>query len=337
MNQQEIIEVKNLLASRKNIVIVSHKNPDGDAIGSSLGMYNYLLRKKHRVSVVVPNEYPQFLNWLSGTDSVIEYSKSPEKAETLIRKADIIFCLDFNSLKRIGDLGPLVSKSKAIKILIDHHLQPEKFPDYMLSDKRSSSTAQLVYDFIVSLGDRKLLNSKSAICLYTGIMTDTLSFRIGTTSSHTHRVAAELIDAGAKNVLAYTKVFDTNTENKIRLLGYCLSKEMKVLAEYNTAFIALSANDLTKFHFQKGDTEGVVNYPLSLEGICFSAFFTEQNGSIRMSFRSKGTFDVNKFARKHFNGGGHMNAAGGESDLTLDEAVMKFVNILADYKAELLR
>jgi phosphoesterase RecJ-like protein len=289
------------------------------------------------VNIITPNGYPDFLKWLPGDEKVLEYSESADKCDALVKKADVIFCLDFNMLRRIEKLGEQVKKSKAKKILIDHHLQPERFAHYMLSEKRSCSTAQLVFDFINMLGEKNLINKKAANCLYTGIMTDSLNFKINTTSAHTHRVVAELIEAGAQNSLAYEKVFDTNSENRIRLLGHCLVKEMKVLKEYNAAFIALSASDLKKYNFQKGDTEGVVNYPLSIEGIKFSAFFTQQKDEIRISFRSKGSFDVNTFARKHFNGGGHLNAAGGDAKTTLDEAVTKFVNLLPEYKEELVK
>jgi phosphoesterase RecJ-like protein len=337
MTHAEYQEIKDLLSVRKTIAILTHKNPDGDAMGSSLGLYNYLLRKGHRTYVITPNEYPSFLHWLPGNDKVIEYSENPTRVETLLKKADIIFCLDFNALRRIDKLGALVKKSKAIKILIDHHLQPEKFSHYIMCDKQSCSTAQLVFDFIVALGDKKLINKKIANCLYTGIMTDSLNFKISTTTPHTHRVVADLIEAGAQNTLAYANIYENNTESRIRLIGHCLVKEMKVLKEYNTAFIALSASDLKKFNFQKGDTEGVVNYPLSIEGIRFSALFTEMKNEIKISFRSSGKFDVNKFARKHFNGGGHLNAAGGEAHTTLDEAITKFVNILPEYRDELLK
>lgn len=337
MTHQDIEEIKELLSTRKSIVIVTHKNPDGDAMGSSLGLYNYLLRKKHRVKVVTPNGYPAFLQWLPGDDKVIEHSENPDRAEALIKKANVIFCLDFNALRRIDKVGPLVKKTKAIKILIDHHLQPEKFAHYMMCDKKSCSTSQLVFDFIMLLGDKKLINRRVVNCLYTGIMTDTLNFKISTTSARTHKIVAELIEAGAQNSLAYSNVFDTYTEDRVRLLGHCLGKEMKVLKEYNASFIALSKSDLKKFNFQRGDTEGFVNYPLSIDGIKFSALFMEMSDEIKISFRSKGNFDVNKFARKHFSGGGHANAAGGEAHGSLDDAVLKFVSILPQYKDSLLK
>ncbi len=337
MTNQDIAEIKELLASRKSIVIVTHKNPDGDAMGSSLGLYNFLVRKNHSVKVVTPNGYPAFLQWLPGDDKVIEHSESPERAENALKNADLIFCLDFNALRRIDKLGPLVKKAKAIKILIDHHLQPEKFAKYIMSDKKSCSTSQLLYDFISALGEKNLINKKIANCLYAGIMTDTLNFKIATTSANTHRIVGELMDAGAQNTLAYSKIFDTYNEDRMRLLGHSLVKEMKVLKEYNASFIALSRSDLKKHNFQKGDTEGFVNYPLSIEGIKFSALFMEMPDEIKISFRSKGNFDVNKFARKNFSGGGHANAAGGETHGSLDEAVTKFVSLLPEYKDQLLK
>jgi phosphoesterase RecJ-like protein len=337
MTHQDIEEMKVLLATRKRIVIVTHKNPDGDAMGSSLGLYNYLIRKNHSVKVVTPNSYPAFLQWLPGDDKVIEHAESPDRAEAAIRNAELIFCLDFNALRRIEEVGPLIKKAKAIKILIDHHLQPENFAKYVLSDKRSCSTSQLIFDLITSLGEKNLINKKIANCLYAGIMTDTLNFKIATTTAKTHRVVADLIDAGAQNTLAYSKIFDTYNEDRMRLLGHSLVKEMKVLKDFNVSFIALSRSDLKKYNFRKGDTEGFVNYPLSIEGIKFSAFFMEMPDEIKISFRSKGNFDVNQFARKHFSGGGHANAAGGETHGSLDEAVTRFVNLLPEYKDKLLK
>ena len=336
MTFQETEEIKELLSKRKNIVIVTHKNPDGDAMGSSLGLYNYLLKKGHRVKVVTPNSYPVFLHWLPGNEFVLDFEKQSDKASSVIKNAHIIFCLDFNALKRIGQVGELVRKSKAIKVLIDHHPQPERFARYMISDKRSSSTSQLVFDFIAGMGDKDLVNRKMANCLYTGIMTDTLNFKIPTTTAATHQIVAELIRAGAQNTLAYSMIFDTYTEDRVRMLGYSLDREMKVLKEYNAAFIALNRSSLEKFNFRKGDTEGFVNYPLSIEGIRFSALFLELQDEIKISFRSKGDFDVNQFARKHFNGGGHANAAGGEEHVSLDEAISKFIAILPVYKEKLL-
>jgi phosphoesterase RecJ-like protein len=335
LNATQIKEIKTLLSEPKKIVIVTHWSPDGDAMGSSLGLYNYLIKKKHTVTVITPNDYPSFLSWLPGNKKVIDFSAKAKPAKVAVAKANIIFCLDFNSLKRINDLGLEVAKSKAVKCIIDHHLQPEDFADYMLHNVKSSSTCELIYDFIELMGDKKALNKDIANCLYTGIMTDTGSFRFPSTSSKTHRVVAELMEAGAENSSIHNRIYDDNTEDKLRLLGFCLAEKLTVVKECKTAFFNLRADELRRFNYKKGDTEGLVNYALSIEGICFAAFFVERDGEIKTSFRSKGDFNVNLFARKHFNGGGHANAAGGMSDLTLDETIIKFVSLLGGYKKEL--
>lgn len=336
MNTTQVKEVKALLNEPKKIVIITHWSPDGDAMGSSLGLYNYLIQKKHKVTVITPNDYPSFLFWLPGNKHVINNSLKPAIARKAVAKADIIFCLDFNSLKRIDTLGDEVAKAKkAVKFIIDHHLQPEDFADYMLHSIEACSTCELVYDLIELMEDKKLLNKAIANCLYTGIMTDTGSFRFPSTTSKTHRIIAGLIDAGANNAEIHDRVYDGNSEEKIKLLGYCLAEKLTVLQEYSTAFFSLRDDELKRFDYKKGDTEGVVNYALSIAGIRFAAFFVERDGEVKTSFRSKGSFNVNLFARKHFNGGGHANAAGGSADLTLDETVIKFVSLLPDYKTKL--
>ncbi|MES2593200.1 MAG: DHH family phosphoesterase [Bacteroidota bacterium] len=335
MNAKQVKEVKTLLSTPKNIVIVTHWSPDGDAMGSSLGLYNYLIQKKHKVTVIAPNEYPSFLFWLPGNKKVVDFTADPKVAKAAVAKANIVFCLDFNSLKRINALGDEVGKSKALKFIIDHHLQPDDFADYMLHDVKACSTCELIYDFIELLEDKKCLNKDIANCLYTGIMTDTGSFRFPSTTSKTHRIIAELIECGAENAAIHGKIYDDNTEDKLRLLGYCLSEKLTVFKEYHTAFFNLRGDELRRYNYRKGDTEGLVNYALSIEGICFAAFFVERNGIVKTSFRSKGSFNVNVFARKHFNGGGHANAAGGMSELTLDESIIKFVSLLAENKEEL--
>ena len=336
MNSSQVKEVKALLNEPKKIVIITHWSPDGDAMGSSLGLYNYLIQKKHKVTVITPNDYPSFLFWLPGNKQVINNSLKSTPAKKAVAKADIIFCLDFNSLKRIDTLGDEVSKAKkAVKFIIDHHLQPEDFADYMLHSIEACSTCELVYDLIEIMGDKKLLNKAIANCLYTGIMTDTGSFRFPSTTSKTHRIIAGLIEAGANNSEIHDRIYDENSEEKIKLLGYCLAEKLTVLQEYSTAFFNLRDDELKRFDYKKGDTEGIVNYALSIEGIRFAAFFVERDGEVKTSFRSKGSFNVNLFARKHFNGGGHANAAGGSTDLTLDETVIKFVSLLPDYKSKL--
>lgn len=335
MNAQQTREIKALLNTPKHIVIVTHWSPDGDAMGSSLGLYNYLIQKKHKVTVITPNNYPSFLYWLAGNKKVIDFSLKARLAKLAVAKADIIFCLDFNSLKRIDALGDEVSKSSALKVMIDHHLQPEDFADYSLHSIEACSTCELIYDFIELVGDKKCINKDIANCLYTGIMTDTGSFRFPSTTAKTHRIIAELITSGAENAEIHNRIYDDNAEDKLRLLGFCLAEKLTVLKEYSTAFFSLRADELKHFNYKKGDTEGIVNYALSIEGIRFAAFFVERDGEIKTSFRSKGDFNVNLFSRKHFNGGGHANAAGGMSDLTLDETVIKFVSLLPEYKKQL--
>ncbi len=328
MKPNHVNELIDLLNKSKQIVIVTHWSPDGDAMGSSLGLYNYLIQKQHNVTVITPNDYPSFLFWMQGNDKVIDFSVSPNLAKEAVSKAELIFCLDFNALSRIDALGEEVRKSKAKKCIIDHHLQPEDFADYMLHTIKTSSTCELIYDFIVLMGDKNLINRDVANCLYTGIMTDTGSFRFPSTSPKTHRVIADLIEAGAENAEIHNRVYDNNTEDKLRLLGYSFVEKLVVLKEYGTAFFSLNAEELTRFNYKKGDTEGLVNYALSIEGIYFAVFIVERDGKVKMSFRSKGKFDVNMFARTYFSGGGHANAAGGVSELSLNDTITKLVSLL---------
>ncbi|MBA3970973.1 MAG: DHH family phosphoesterase [Bacteroidetes bacterium] len=336
MNPKQVKEVKALLSKPKNIVIVTHWSPDGDAMGSSLGLYNYLMQLKHTVTVITPNDYPSFLFWLPGNKKVIDFSKKPKPAKSAVAKADLIFCLDFNSLKRIDSLGDEVGKASAIKFIIDHHLQPEGFAKYMLHDVKACSTCELIYEFMQLMGHKKLLTKDIANCLYTGIMTDTGSFRFPSTTAKTHRIIGDLLAAGAENAEIHNRIYDGNTEDKIKLLGYSLSEKLVVMKEYKTAFFSLTAAELKKYNYRKGDTEGVVNYALSIEGIRFAAFFVERDGLIKTSFRSKGAFDVNLFSRKNFNGGGHANAAGGVSDVNMEKTLAKFTSLLPEYKKQLI-
>lgn len=335
MNALQTKEIKALLSTPKKIVIVTHWSPDGDAMGSSLGLYNYLIKKKHKVTVITPNDYPSFLFWMPGNKKVINFSLNARPAKLAVAKADLIFCLDFNSLKRIDALGDEVSKSNALTCMIDHHLQPEDFADFQLHTIEACSTCELIYDFIELMGDKKLIHKDIANCLYTGIMTDTGSFRFPSTTAKTHRIVAELITAGAENAEIHNRIYDDNAEDKLRLLGFCLADKLTVLNEYSTAFFSLRSDELKHFNYKKGDTEGIVNYALSIKGIRFSAFFVERDGEVKTSFRSKGDFNVNLFSRKHFSGGGHANAAGGMSEFTLDETVIKFVSLLPEYKKQL--
>jgi len=336
MNKKDIARVKQLLSLPKKIVIVSHKNPDGDAIGSSLGLYHFLIKLKHEVNVIMPNDYPGFLKWMPNQDIIKDYEVNKKIADGLIEEADIVFTLDFNSLERAGDMEPSLTNSDAIKIMIDHHQQPSDYATYMYSDVSICSTSQMIYHFLNMLDLGNLIDSNIGTCLYTGIMTDTGSFRFSSTTSTTHRVVADLIDSGVDNSKIHNNVYDTNSYSRLQLLG-CALNNLKVIPELKTAYITLSQKELNKYNFRKGDTEGVVNYGLSLQDIVFAAIFIEhkQEGIVKISLRSNGDFSVNDFARNHFNGGGHTNAAGGRSNLPLQQTVEKFISILPDYIKDL--
>ena len=336
MNKNDISEIKELLATPKRIVIVPHKNPDGDAIGSSLGLSHYLTGKGHETSVIAPNDYPNFLKWMPGNKHIIKYENQATKSNALIEEADIIFTLDFNALHRTGNMEIALSNANAIMILIDHHQQPDDYAKYIYSDIEMCSTCEMIFHFLEMLNDIEAINSDIASCLYAGIMTDTGSFRYASTTSTTHRVVANLIDKGANSAQIHNNVYDSNSFNRIQLLGRALNN-LKVISNLNTAYIGLSQIELTEFNFKKGDTEGFVNYGLSLTGIKLAAIFIEHKaeGIVKISFRSKGDIDVNSLARDHFEGGGHINAAGGRCNLGLSETIEKFISILPLYQNDL--
>lgn len=335
LTEADYYEIKKLLSPNKKVAILTHYSPDADAIGSSLGLQLVLEKIGCEARVIVPNEYPEFLKWMKGTDAIINFRESRELAQQRIEEAEIVFCLDFNSLDRIKELGKEVEKTKGVLIMIDHHPQPDNFVKYMLSKVTASSTSELIYEFVSELGLIEMIDVRVGECLYAGIMTDTGSFKFPSTSAKTHRVVAELMEAGLKPYLVHGEVFDNNTENKLKLLGYCLEKKMKVMPQFKTAYISLSKKELNRFKYQTGDTEGVVNYALSVKGIVMAVLIKENDECIRMSFRSKGDFSVNDFARKHFSGGGHKNAAGGNSELSLRQTVEKLEALLPDYISKL--
>ncbi|MEJ6734676.1 MAG: bifunctional oligoribonuclease/PAP phosphatase NrnA [Flavobacteriales bacterium] len=330
MNVAELNVLKEMLSSPKKIVITTHKGPDGDAIGSSLALGNYLIKKGHDVTVITPNEYPKFLKWMKGDKQVIEFCHNIKKASEITNKAEIIFCLDFNTLSRIDTFEPVVSASKAYKALIDHHQQPDTF-DFNYSDTNACSTAQMIFEFINAFDDLDYIDRDIAECIYAGILTDTGNFRFKSVTSRTHEVVAHLISKGAQTHLVNDRIYDNNSVSRLKLLGYCLNDKLEVLPEYSSAIINLTHKELDRFNFQKGDTEGVVNYALSIEGISVAAFFVERDGLVKISFRSKGDFSVNQLARDHFNGGGHINAAGGAYGSDINKAIEKFKEILPNY------
>jgi phosphoesterase RecJ-like protein len=334
----DIAELKHLLIDPKNIVITTHHKPDGDAMGSSLGLYNYLVQKGHHARVITPTDYPDFLHWMPNNPEVLIYTDKPEESKQLIEKADLIFCLDFNSLSRINEMGELVRNSPAKKVMMDHHLEPEGFDDYRHWTINACATAQLVYSFIVSImGEPQLINKDVATCLYTGIMTDSGSFRFRTTTSAVHHLVADLIDRGAENWRIHELVYDNFSENRLRFLGNCLLNKLEVLKEYNTAIISISKEELQKYHIETGDTEGIVNYALTINGVRLAALIVERPDSVKLSLRSTGEFPANEICKKYFNGGGHRNAAGGSSPESLENVLMKFKSILPDYKTLLIQ
>ncbi len=333
MNKETTLQIESLLATPKKVVIVGHKNPDGDAVGSCMGLYFFLKSLGHDAQVVMPNEYPTFLKWMPGNETIMIYERDTEKSQQLFDNAALVFTLDFNTLGRVGDLCPVLESCEAKFIMIDHHQAPDDYAVATYSDVSMSSTSEMVYHFMDALGRLDLLSAEIATNLYTGIMTDTGSFRFSSTSPATHRAIANLMEAGADGSEIHNNIYDTNTPDRLKLLGVAL-KNMTILSEYNTAFITLTQKELDDHNFKKGDTEGFVNYSLSVLGIKFAVIFIEskQDNIVKISFRSKGTFSVNEFARAHFNGGGHTNAAGGKSDKNMEDTISEFISILPTYK-----
>jgi phosphoesterase RecJ-like protein len=331
--------LKTLLASPKKVVIVTHFKPDADALGSSLGLAGYLAQKGHSVAVISPSDYPDFLTWMPGKEMVIALTKDSvvpqQKAKALIEACDVLFCLDFSSLKRINEVGEMVKTSTAKKVMIDHHLEPEKFADFEKWDVSSASTAELIFELIDEWGDRELIDQDIANCLYAGLMTDTGGFRHNNTTHKEFLIASELVSRGANPSEVAKKIYDTNSLERLRLTGYALSQKLVVLPEYNTAYMTLTWEELRQFGSQTGDTEGLVNYGLSIKGIKMAVLMYDRKEEIKLSFRSLQDFDVNAFARKHFEGGGHKNASGGQSKQNLEETLKKFLAILPEYKSDL--
>ena len=333
LNETQIKELQQLLANPKKIAIIPHRNVDGDAMGSTLGLYHILKQLNHQITVVVPNEIPDYLQWIPGIEEatlIYEGAKNSEAIEVL-KEAELIFTLDFNALHRAGEQMETVLKTlSAPFILMDHHEKPDNFAKYMFSDIEYSSTCQMVYELIQKLELGDYINLDAATCLYTGIATDSGGFRFPRTTGNLHRIVGNLIDIGVNNSQIHENLYDNGDYNKLQILGKALSN-MKVLPEYKTSYIALSQQEQNELKVKKGDTEGIVNYGLTIKNIDFTAFFTEvtEEKIIKISFRSQGDFDVNKFARNHFNGGGHKNAAGGKSFDNLEGTITKFIAILA--------
>lgn len=333
MKHEEIQLVTQWLSTPKKIAIIPHRSPDGDAMGSTLALYHFLFKLGHEPIVVAPNEFPDFLAWLPASDQVVVYEKDKENVSGILQQAELLFALDFNALHRTGEMEQVLSKLTAPFIMIDHHQSPDTFAAVTYSDTSFGSTCEMIYNFIVALGKKELIDKDIATCIYTGILTDSGSFRFPKTTGTTHRIIADLIDLGAENTNIPALLFDNNSYHSLQLLGRALTN-MKVFPEYKTSYTTLTQQELDTFHYVKGDTEGIVNYGLSIKGILFAAIFIENKDEniIKISFRSQGDFDVNQFAREHFNGGGHINAAGGKSYQSMKETVTKFEKLIAQIK-----
>lgn len=334
---QNIQAFKEFISLPRKVLIIPHFKPDADALGSSLGLAGFLRKKGHSVTVITPSDYPDFLSWMPGNSDVVVFHKDKTKEfEQQTMGSDLICCLDFSSLKRINELGEVVAKSPAKKLLIDHHLEPEDFADFAQWDGTAASTAELVYALIHDLREEDYVDQDIANCLYAGLMTDTGGFRHSNTTKKVFETAAALVEHGADPARVSKLIYDTNTLERMRLMGFVLNEKLQVLPEYRTAYIALRIEDLKKYSSQTGDTEGLVNFGLSVKGVKLAVLISERKENIKLSFRSLGEFSVNDFARKHFEGGGHKNAAGGQTTLSFDQTLKKFLDLLPQYRNDLL-
>jgi phosphoesterase RecJ-like protein len=326
---------RQVLDQAKVVSIIPHENPDGDAIGSALGLGQVLASKGIQTQVIPVNDYPDFLKWFSSDVPVVIYEREKKRAKQLLFESDVLICVDFNEEKRAGHLQKMIHCFEKTKILIDHHPNPADFCHLTISEPHYSSSAELVYDVVNQLGLRNYVEKKAAEALYTGILTDTGGFSHNT-SKNTFRVVSELLEYGIESDRIQSAVFHNFSSERMQLLGYCLHQKMKVFPEYRAAYISLTKQELEQFNFKPGDTEGFVNYPLSINNIVFSALFIEKDEYVKASFRSKGNFPANRFSSEHFNGGGHLNAAGGESLLSFQETIEKFMQLLPEFEKLLL-
>lgn len=331
-----IADIYTLLDKPKKVVIIMHQKPDADAMGSSLGLSLFLKQLGHTPTVISPTNWAEWLKWMPECQDVIDYEFSTEKANAVLDQAEWVFCLDFNTLARTRHMASKLRKLSCTRILIDHHQQPEtEIFAYGVSDTGKSSTCEMVYDFIVGSGHKDKLNLDIAACLYAGVMTDTGSFRFPAATAAVHRMVADLKDTGLNHTRIHEHLFDNFLENRLRFIGYVLQHKMEVFYEYNAALIAIPWKDLVRYEIKTGDTEGLVNYPLSIQGIRMAALIIDRDEEVKCSFRSKGDFDVNTFARKYFEGGGHFNAAGGRSSESLEQTVQRFKSALKENSSQL--
>ena len=338
ISQANIDHVEKWFERADKIVIVSHVSPDGDAIGSSLGLWHFLNSQDKTVHVIVPNAFPDFLKWMPGAKEIIQYNRYKEFADKLIMEADVICCLDFNVLSRIDEMEEIVRVSPGRKMMVDHHLYPGDFARIVISHPQISSTSELVFRLICQLGNFSDITKEAAECIYTGMMTDTGGFTYNSNDREIYLIIGELLSKGIDKDEIYRNVFNTHSEGRLRLMGYVLYEKMQVFPLFNSALITLSREEQQKFQYKKGDTEGFVNMPLSMKDICFSVFLREdtEKDMIKVSLRSVGTFPCNQVAAEFFNGGGHLNASGGEFYGPMEEAVALFKQALVKYEDLLL-
>lgn len=330
-DSESISKLKEVIATPKKVVITTHRNPDGDALGSSLGWKMFLEKKGHEVTFISPTAYTSNLSWIPGTSTTVECenSKDRKSCDATIASANLIFCLDFNALTRLEALGSSIANSSAYKVMIDHHQQPESFADLPFSNTKYCATAEMVYDIIADLGELDLIDADIAECLYTGLATDNGFFQFNNTTPNAHMVAAGLLAKGARPDYVSEKVNNIFRETRLRFFGYCLHEKLKLVNDGKVAYMMLSQPEIKKFSLQSGDSEGLVNYPFKIEGVQVSVYFSEEPDRIKISFRSRGEVDVNTFARTYFEGGGHRNASGGKSTLSLAETEKKFLEAIS--------
>lgn len=333
MKTQDIQAIKQLLATPKKISIIPHRGPDGDAMGSTLALYHFLKKFNHEATVIAPNEFPDFLAWLPGAETVKIFEKEKEICTQILNDSDIIFTLDFNAFHRVGnEMEPVLAQQKATFVMIDHHQKPDDYATYMYSDTNFGSTCEMIYNFITFLDQKQSIDTTVGTCIYTGILTDSGSFKFPCTTGDTHRIVASLIDLGVENTQIPNLLFDNSSYSRLQLLGRAL-QNMKIIPQHRASYTSLTQDELDSFDYVKGDTEGIVNYGLSVKGIQITAIFIENKdeGIIKISFRSQGDIDVNQFARDHFNGGGHRNAAGGKSTDSIEATIQKFEKLVTQF------
>jgi len=322
-------------SSTKSIVIVPHTNPDGDAMGSVLGLWRVLNNAGYRVRVLSPTKYPEFYHWMDGHEQVTIYSHQHKTAARMLEESDVLICMDFNQLARLGKMQPLIESYQGKKILVDHHPFPGNFADLSISDTTFCSTAELIFAVLQPTEFAAHIDKNAATSFFTGIMTDTGSFDFNVSNPNTFETVAQLTRMGIDQLQIHANVYDNYSADRMKLMGFCLSNRMTVFPEYHAACMYISLEDQKAFNFTTGDNEGFVNMPLSIKGIVFSVLFTEKEKYVKASFRSKGEFAVNEVSEKYFNGGGHRNAAGGEYFASLEEALAKFENLLPEFEEKI--